>query len=118
MRRLSLKVKLTLLYTVLMTAVTGGVLALLFSLSGKELLAGVQGQLEQRVSEAGEDIEWDDGKLRFDADLLSLEYGVYLSVYDADGYLLYGRCRMDSTILPCLRMEPFGSTVQTARTFT
>lgn len=90
MRRLSLKVKLTLLYTVLMTAVTGGVLALLFSLSGKELLAGVQGQLEQRVSEAGEDIEWDDGKLRFDADLLSLEYGVYLSVYDADGYLLYG----------------------------
>ena len=91
MRRLSLKVKLTLLYTVLMTAVTGGVLALLFSLSGKELLAGVQGQLEQRVSEAGEDIEWDDGKLRFDADLLSLEYGVYLSVYDADGYLLYGK---------------------------
>ncbi len=90
MRRLSLKVKLTLLYTVLMTAVTGGVLALLFSLSGKELLA-VQGQLEQRVSEAGEDIEWDDGKLRFDADLLSLEYGVYLSVYDADGYLLYGK---------------------------
>lgn len=91
MRRLSLKVKLTLLYTVLMTAVTGGVLALLFSLSGKELLAGVQGQLEQRVSEAGEDIEWDDRKLRFDADLLSLEYGVYLSVYDADGYLLYGK---------------------------
>lgn len=91
MRRLSLKVKLTLLYTILMTAMTCSVLALLFSLSGKELLAGVQGQLEQRVSEAGEDIEWDDGKLRFDADLLSLEYGVYLSVYDADGYLLYGK---------------------------
>lgn len=91
MRRLSLKVKLTLLYTIMMTAVTCSVLALLFSLSGKELLAGVQGKLEQKVSEAGEDIECDNGKLRFDADLLSLEHGVYLSVYDADGYLLYGK---------------------------
>ncbi|WP_283680834.1 sensor histidine kinase [Parablautia sp. Marseille-Q6255] len=91
MRRLSLKIKLTLLYTILMTAVTCGVFALLFSLSGKELLASVQNQLEQKVSEAGEHIENDNGKLNFDSELMSLEYGVYLSVYDADGYLLYGK---------------------------
>lgn len=91
MRRLSLKVKLTLLYTILMTAVTCSVLAILFSLSGKELLAGVQAQLEQMVSEAGENVEYDNGRLKFDSDLLSLEHGVYLSVYDADGYLLYGK---------------------------
>ncbi len=91
MRRFSLKVKLTLLYTILMTAVTCGVLALLFSLSGKELLASVQTQLEQQVFEAGEHIENDNGKLKFDSELMSLEYGIYLSVYDADGYLLYGK---------------------------
>lgn len=91
MKRLSLKVKLTLLYTALMTAVVCGVLAILFSLSGKEILSIVQNRLETTVSQAIEDIELDDGVLEFDSDLMNLEHGVYLSVYDADGILLYGK---------------------------
>lgn len=95
MRRLSLKFKLTLLYTVLMTAVVICILTLLFSLSGKELLAGVQNQLEQRVHSAVEEIEYEKGELEFDSDLMNLEHGVYLSVYDADGILLYGKVPYD-----------------------
>lgn len=91
MSGLSLKGKLTLLYTALMTAVVCGVLAILFSLSGKEILSLVQNRLEITVSQAVDDIEPDDGALEFDSDLMNLEHGVYLSVYDADGILLYGK---------------------------
>ncbi len=91
MRSLSLKCKLTILYTVLMMTVVCSVFALLFSMSGKEILTGVQMKLKERVSAAGEEISCKGGGLRFDSDLMSLEHGVYLSIYDADGYLLYGK---------------------------
>ena len=91
MKNVSLKIKLTLLYTVLMTAVVCGILALLFSLSGQELLTGVQSRLEQEVAGAGADISWDGENLDFDSDIMDLEYGIYLSVYDAEGNLLHGR---------------------------
>ena len=49
MRRLSLKMKLTLLYTVLMTAVVCGILVLLFSLGNRQILSSVQNQLRESV---------------------------------------------------------------------
>ncbi|EET59234.1 ATPase/histidine kinase/DNA gyrase B/HSP90 domain protein [Marvinbryantia formatexigens DSM 14469] len=78
-----------------MTAVVCGILGILFSLSGQELLAGVQSRLEQKVAGAADDIRYDDGELTFDSDIMDLEYGVYLSIYDADGRLLYGRVPYD-----------------------
>ena len=95
MRRLSLKVKLTLLYTILMMAVVCGVLALLFSLSSQELLTGVQARLEREVANAADDIGYEDGMLEFDSDIMDLEYGIYLSVYDSRGVMLYGRIPYD-----------------------
>lgn len=59
-------------------------LALLFSLSSQELLADVQTRLEQEVAGARDDIEFRNGKLKFDSDLLDLDYGVYLSVYSSE----------------------------------
>lgn len=101
MKRFSLKAKLTLLYTLLMTLVVCGVSALLFSLSGKELLTGVQKTLETQVNEAAKELSFKNGKLRFDSELMSLEHGVYRSVYDADGYLLYGKIpyHFDNSVL-------------------
>lgn len=101
MRHLSLKVKLTLLYAILMTAVVCGVLGLLFSFSGKELLAGVQNRLEKEVVSAGEDMEYKGGYLEFDSDLMDLEDGIYLSVYASDGTMLYGRIpyNFDNSVL-------------------
>lgn len=66
-----------------------------FSLSSQELLAGVQIRLEQEVAGARDDIEFRNGKLKFDSDLLDLDYGVYLSVYSSDGTLIYGKIPYD-----------------------
>lgn len=92
MKRLSLKTRLVLLHTGLTTLVVCGVLALLFSISSQEILTNVQSALEERVSGSVEDVEYRQGRLEFDSDLLDLERGVYLSVYQPDGdQLLYGK---------------------------
>lgn len=91
MKNLSLKQKLTILYTILMTINICAVLAVLFSLSNREILSSVQNRLRESVAGAFDDIEMDDGKLDFDSDILELENGVYLSVYDMEGRLLYGK---------------------------
>ena len=91
MKNLSLKQKLTILYTILMTINICVVLAVLFSLSNREILSSVQNRLRESVAGAFDDIEMDDGKLDFDSDILELENGVYLSAYDMEGRLLYGK---------------------------
>ena len=63
MSRLSLKMKLTLLYTVLMTAVVCGILVLLFSLGNRQILSSVQNQLRESVYGASGEIDWEDGRL-------------------------------------------------------
>lgn len=91
MKRLSLKARLVLLHTAMMTVVVCVLLAILFSISSREILANTQTTLEERVSGSTESIEYRDGKLRFDSELLELEGGVYLSVYEANHDLLYGK---------------------------
>lgn len=91
MKKLSLKAKLTLLYTALMTAMVCGVLLLLFSLSSWQILESVQSRLRECVIKAQDDVEFDDGELEFDSDFNDLEKGVYLSVYGSDGTFFYGR---------------------------
>ena len=90
MRKLSLKVKLTIVYTLFMILVTCTALGILFSLSSREVLTSTQNQLETRVQESVEDIEAEDGKVEVDADFYSVENGIYLAVYEKDGYFLYG----------------------------
>lgn len=91
MKKWSIKTRLVLLHTGLMILVIGIMLAILFSISSREVLTNVQNTLEQRVSQAAEWIEY-DGHLKFDKDLLELKDGVYLSVYEADDPdLIYGK---------------------------
>ena len=91
MKRLSLKMKLTILYTALMTTVVCGVLAILLSINNHEILTSVQSRLEEKVAETTEDIEYRNGALEFDSDILELEHGFYISVYASNGTLLYGK---------------------------
>ena len=89
---MSLKSRLVLLHTGLMAFVVCVVLALLFSMSSHEILANAENMLEERVADTVEDIEYENGRLDFDSDLMTLEQGIYLSVYDKDSFdLLYGR---------------------------
>ena len=91
MRKLSLKLKLTLLYTVFMALLTCAALAILFSLSSQEVLSSVQVNLKKQVQESLEDLEGNGGRLRVDSDFYAMENSVYLSVYSMDGTFLYGR---------------------------
>ena len=92
MKKTSLKTRLVLLHTGMMTVVICVVLGLLFSASSQEILSNVQHSLEERVSESFEYVEYRDGRLKFDSELLDLEDGVYLSVYEPDSYdMLYGK---------------------------
>ena len=91
MKYLSLKAKLTLLYTLLMTTVVCTIVAILFSFSNQEILAGVGSQLEERVADASSEIHYENGTLEVDSDFLELEDGIYLSLYNSKGNLLYGK---------------------------
>ncbi len=91
MKRIPLRWKLTILYTLFMMILTAAMLGVIFSLSSSTILASVKQGLENRVLDSLEDIQWEDGYLNIDSDLLEVEDGIYLSVYDAEGNLLGGR---------------------------
>ena len=91
MKKISLKVKLTLLYTFFMVLLTCAALAILFSLSSREMLSSVQTRLTQRVQESIENIDLRGDEIRLDSDFYSVSHDVYLSMYDEKMYFLYGR---------------------------
>ena len=91
MKRLSLKLKLTVLYTFFMVLVTCAALAILFSLSTREVLSSTQSRLERRVQDSADDVWLRNGELQLDSDFYSVTQDVYLSLYDEDMYFLYGR---------------------------
>ena len=92
MKKLSLKTKLVLLHTGMMGLVVCIVLSLLFSISSHEILSNVERNLEEQVAGTYEDIEYQDGRLEFDSDIMDLENGVYLSVYEENSTeLIYGK---------------------------
>lgn len=92
---LSIKIKLTLLYTVFMLVMLFVSLAILFSISSSQILISIQNRLEERVMDAFSYIEWDDGELEIDSDMLDVEDGIYLSVYQENGRLIYGKIPYD-----------------------
>lgn len=91
MKKLSLKLKLTLLYTFFMALLTCAALAILFSLSSREVLSSAQSTLENRVQESVEHIGLRNGEIKIDSDFYSVVRDVYLSLYDSDMYFMYGR---------------------------
>lgn len=97
MRRLPLRWKLTILYTLFMIVLTAGMLGVLFSLSSSSIASTVESELEEKVFKAFEDVEMEDGRLHVDPDLSEVEDGVYLSVYDKSHTLLGGRIPYDFT---------------------
>lgn len=91
MSRLSLKIKLTILYTFFMAVVTGAALLILFSLSSREVLFSVQTKLENRVQQSVDDIDFTDGEFVIDDDFYSVFRDIYLSIYDENMYFMYGK---------------------------
>lgn len=92
---LSVKIKLTLLYTIFMILISVVSLTILLSISSSQIITSVQNSLEKQVIKSFQHIEWDDGELEIDSDIMDVENGVYLSVYQEDGQLLYGKIPYD-----------------------
>ena len=91
MKKISLKIKVTLMFTFFMTLLTCISLGLLFSLSSQEILGSVQAQLEKRVYESMDEVSVQNGKLDMEQDFYDLEDGIYLALYDETGTFLFGR---------------------------
>lgn len=90
MRRLSIKLRVTLWITVLMALLVLAALALLF-VSGREMSAQfLQDTLTESVLENGQALSGAAGELDT-GDVDSFDRGVYLTVYDEAGYPICGR---------------------------
>ena len=76
MKKWSLKVKLTVLYTFFMTLLTCVSLAILFSLSNQEILTSVQSDLKEQVNGGIVEIEIKEGRLDVDSDFMDLDQGI------------------------------------------
>ncbi|MED2787315.1 HAMP domain-containing sensor histidine kinase [Bacillus thuringiensis] len=90
MKRLSIKMKVTLWYTGLIVIIMALVLAFILTSSDKVLLFNMKDQLKSTVKESMEDIEYKHGQLKIDDDFETLEDGVNISIYSKQGELLVG----------------------------
>ena len=79
------------MYSFFIVLVTCICIAILFSLSGKEILTSAQMHLRERVQESADEIELEDGEFEIDSDFYSLDNNVYLALYDTGGNFLYGK---------------------------
>jgi len=82
MKKISLKWKLTILYTLLMTLLTGVVLTVLLYLGGDLFLESATDVLKERVFESVDLVKMKKGTLIIDSDFSDVENGIYLSAYD------------------------------------
>ena len=92
MRRLSIKGKITLWYTLFMIALTIIVLGFLGFLGDWQIMEFVRNRLETALNENMEEIEYDeeDG-IEIDDDLQFFQDGVYLILYDEQGNPIQGQ---------------------------
>lgn len=91
MKRLSIKLRVTLWFTLLMTLLTAIVLIFLFWVGDLVVTSGSQDTLIGIVTDSLKEIEHDGDEWEIDDDLDYFQDGVYLSIYDQSGILLYGR---------------------------
>ncbi|MFR8530654.1 MAG: HAMP domain-containing protein [Anaeromassilibacillus sp.] len=95
MRRLSIQLKVTLWFTLLMVLLVSIVLVFLFSLGAQSALEGTKSQMMDMVAAGWHEIGSDDGAIEIDDDLEYFKDGIYLSIYDAGGVPLYGAVPRD-----------------------
>lgn len=91
MKQMSVKKKVTLWYTVFMTGFVLASLFLVLFLANGRMLSDAKTHLKDTVLSSFLEIDYEEGALEFDDDINYLGEGVYLSVYNSDGALIYGR---------------------------
>lgn len=90
MKKLSVKMKITLWYTGLIVIILGAIFAAVLLATDKVLLLGVQNKLEEEVYDFAEELKTDNaGRLRLEK-LDFLKDGVRLAVYHENGQMVTG----------------------------
>ena len=100
MRRLSVKVRITIWYTVFLVVITAGFLAVLTYTGNVRAGEMARAKLTESVSDARDQIGTLGENFIIDDDLDFYEDGVYISVYDEDGVLIEGRRPVELAALP------------------
>ncbi len=91
MSGLSIRMKVTAWFTALMALLAALVLVFLYLVGQSSVQTGLRNQLVNTITSNLDEIEYDDGRIEPDDDLDYFIGGVYLSIYDEEGRLLYGR---------------------------
>ncbi|MDD4074731.1 MAG: HAMP domain-containing sensor histidine kinase [Eubacteriales bacterium] len=91
MRRLSIKMRITLWYAAVMTVTVAAAVAFLFYASRKEMRSSTAYTLQDILREDFAQIDCEDGALVFDEDFAGAQGDVSVSVFNADGGFLYGK---------------------------
>lgn len=95
MKKLSVRLRITLLYTFFMTVLTAASLFLLFSLSSREVLTSTGAELEEEVHESVEELTIQNGEVRVDSDFIRWRKA-YIWRYMTNKVISYmGGFRMD-----------------------
>lgn len=95
MKNLSIKTQLTLYYGFILSFVCMIVIGVLYTYSVYEIEYRTSNAIYAQVHEATNEIKVKNAKLSFGTDLMKLENGVYLAVYDEQKEMLYGRIPYD-----------------------
>lgn len=90
MKRISIKLKVTMLYSAFMVLITITVFGMVLFGSGEIVESEKRKQLMQAVEDSVEEIEYDDNELEIDDDLEYYKDGIYISIYDSNKELLEG----------------------------
>ena len=95
MKPISIHLKVTLWFTLLMVLLVSIVLAFLFYTGAQSALEETKSQMMDMVAAGWREIDADDGEIEIDDDLEYFKDGIYLSVYDDGGVPLYGSVPRD-----------------------
>ena len=116
MKQMSVKKKITLWYTVFMTGFVLASLFLVLFLANGRMLSDAKTHLKDTVLRSFLEIDYEEGALEFDDDINYLGEGIYLSVYNSEGALIYGRipASFDGAFVLYQRYAPTGAQQRTA----
>ena len=91
MKRLSIRMRVTLWFTAMMSLLAVLMLLFLYLAGQRTVRSLLRDRLTHVVQNSLDYIELDDGRLELDDDMDFFVNGVYRSIYDAEGRMLYGR---------------------------
>ncbi len=95
MRKISIKLKITLWFILFMLILAGIVFSFISLVSKSETQRHLQGALVSMVQENAEEVEYDDGVLEIEDDFASYRNGLYCLVLDEEGMAIGGRTPED-----------------------